>query len=249
MLEQRRECEQHRLTFKLNGRQIAFRDPTDEALAWIDKFKEVGDIVANFDPIDAALPSAGVRPFLQIAVFEVKQRLAILVGVEKLSSTITGCSIFELLYLHSQSQDECELNLRSILIKLYVLIFTFLLTARGVNVRNNALKIAHAVVHFNEASAFVQKCEMLETHVAHDASLREEIHARERSENHSTEVDGLNKLLQTLEQPLDGTDLHFDTIFAVFQASKQSEILQWISLMPIEDTHLTAAIRQRRSRL
>jgi hypothetical protein len=35
-------------------------------LAWLDKFKQVGDVAVNFDPHHAALPWAGVRLMLEV---------------------------------------------------------------------------------------------------------------------------------------------------------------------------------------
>ncbi len=36
-------------------------------LAWLDKFKQVGDVAVNFDPQHAALPWAGIRLLLEVS--------------------------------------------------------------------------------------------------------------------------------------------------------------------------------------
>ena len=240
VLQQKRDCEQSKLTFELNGRRVALRDLADKAIAWIDKFKEIGDVAANFDPIHAALPWAGVRLLLQTAVIEVKQRLAILVGVEKVSSIITRCSIYELLYLHGQPASQCTLNLRATLINLYVLVFTFLLAARRLNAKSHASRTAHAIFQPVEALAFVEKCEKLETCVAHDASICESSRACERGERLTKEVEHLNTLLHSFEQPIGRLDSNVDTLLTAIHASKQAEVLQWISSIPHKDSHSTA---------
>ena len=51
---------------KSNGDVIIIRDLLDKVLAWVKKFKEIGDIVSQFDPAHAALPWAGVRFLLQV---------------------------------------------------------------------------------------------------------------------------------------------------------------------------------------
>jgi hypothetical protein len=38
----------------------------EKIIAWVIKFKEVGDLAVQYDPIHAALPWAGVRFFLQV---------------------------------------------------------------------------------------------------------------------------------------------------------------------------------------
>jgi ankyrin repeat domain-containing protein 50 len=67
MVEKKREeCEEKRWKFNINGRQIILRDVAEKVIVWINKFKEIGDVAVNFDPIHAALPWAGVRFLLQV---------------------------------------------------------------------------------------------------------------------------------------------------------------------------------------
>jgi ankyrin repeat domain-containing protein 50 len=62
----REECEQKSWKFKVNGRQIILRDVAEKVIVWLNKFKEIGDVVVNFDPVHVALPWAGVRFLLQV---------------------------------------------------------------------------------------------------------------------------------------------------------------------------------------
>jgi hypothetical protein len=64
--KKREECEEKRWRFKINGRQIILRDVAEKIIVWINKFKEIGDVAVNFDPVHAALPWAGVRFLLQV---------------------------------------------------------------------------------------------------------------------------------------------------------------------------------------
>ena len=64
--EKRKYCEDKRWKFELNGRQIILRDVAEKIIVWIDKFKQVGDIAVNFDPVHASLPWAGVRFLLEV---------------------------------------------------------------------------------------------------------------------------------------------------------------------------------------
>jgi ankyrin repeat domain-containing protein 50 len=66
--QKRDDCEKRGWKFKLNGREIILRDLAQKIIVWIDKFKEVGDIAANFDPVHVALPWAGIRFLLQVRV-------------------------------------------------------------------------------------------------------------------------------------------------------------------------------------
>lgn len=60
------DCANRRWKFELNGRQIVLRDVAEKIIVWVDKFKQVGDIAVNFDPVHASLPWAGIRFLLEV---------------------------------------------------------------------------------------------------------------------------------------------------------------------------------------
>jgi hypothetical protein len=62
----RDDCENRGWKFELHGRQIILRDVAQKIIVWISKFKEVGDVAANFDPVHLSLPWAGIRFLLQV---------------------------------------------------------------------------------------------------------------------------------------------------------------------------------------
>lgn len=51
--------------FMFRGRNIILRDLASKMILWMNKFKAVGDIAVNFDPVHAALPWAAIRFLLQ----------------------------------------------------------------------------------------------------------------------------------------------------------------------------------------
>lgn len=53
---------------KKDGDVVILRDSLEKVVKWVNKFKEVGDIVMQYDPAHAALPWAGVRFFLQVSL-------------------------------------------------------------------------------------------------------------------------------------------------------------------------------------
>ena len=60
------ECEEKSYKFCFQGKEIILRDVAEKTVFWLNKFKDVGDIAVNFDPVHAALPWAGVRFLLQV---------------------------------------------------------------------------------------------------------------------------------------------------------------------------------------
>ena len=49
-----------------SGQTVILRDLFSKIVVWIDRFKEIGDIVVQYDPVHAALPWAGVRFLIQV---------------------------------------------------------------------------------------------------------------------------------------------------------------------------------------
>ena len=48
------------------GDEIVLKDIGMEILRWVDNFKQIGDIVVQYDPVHAALPWAGFRILLKV---------------------------------------------------------------------------------------------------------------------------------------------------------------------------------------
>lgn len=61
-----RICAAKQWAFKVNGKTLILRDVADKLLRWVDRFKFVGDLASQFDPVHAALPWAGFRFLLQV---------------------------------------------------------------------------------------------------------------------------------------------------------------------------------------
>jgi len=56
----------NRLKLKWGDKEIDAQETADRLVGWITKFKEVGDIAVQYDPVHAALPWAGVRFILLV---------------------------------------------------------------------------------------------------------------------------------------------------------------------------------------
>ena len=65
------------------GKQIKLRDVLSKIVTCVDKFKQVGDTVAQYQPVHAALPWAAVRFVLQALVSEQQLYDSMLEGLEK----------------------------------------------------------------------------------------------------------------------------------------------------------------------
>lgn len=68
IVEQKRElCQKRGWKYRMsNGEQILVRDVVDKIAKWIHRFKEIGDVVANYDPVHASIPWGVIRFILQV---------------------------------------------------------------------------------------------------------------------------------------------------------------------------------------
>ena len=66
--ELRQLCAKKTLKWTYKGRQIYLHDQVDKVLQFLDKFKSVGDVIANVDPVHVGLPWAGVRTILEVSM-------------------------------------------------------------------------------------------------------------------------------------------------------------------------------------
>ena len=62
------QCEKRSYKFHFQGKEIILRDVAEKIVFWLDRFKTVGDIAVNFDPVHASLPWSGVRFLLQVFI-------------------------------------------------------------------------------------------------------------------------------------------------------------------------------------
>jgi hypothetical protein len=65
--EQKNQCMANRWNIpRKNKEPIILRDLIDKILVWVEKFSQIGNCVAQYDPVHAALPWAGIRLILQV---------------------------------------------------------------------------------------------------------------------------------------------------------------------------------------
>ena len=65
--EKRDLCRKGQWVFELKGKRLVVRDLMEKIVRWLDHFKSIGDIAAQYDTAHAALPWAAVRFILQVS--------------------------------------------------------------------------------------------------------------------------------------------------------------------------------------
>ena len=64
-------CAEKHWKFTIKGKRSVLRDVAEKIIIWVDRFKVVGDLASQFDPVHAALPWAGFRFLLQVRSFPI----------------------------------------------------------------------------------------------------------------------------------------------------------------------------------
>ena len=61
-------CQSKRWTFAFGTHTFMLREKTEKIVQWLNRFKGVGDVVSNADPIHVGLPWAGIRLLLEVSI-------------------------------------------------------------------------------------------------------------------------------------------------------------------------------------
>jgi hypothetical protein len=66
--ELQQRCTNKRWSWNYKGRKVYLLDQMEKMVQLLDKFKAVGDVVANVDPVHVGLPWAGIRVILEVSI-------------------------------------------------------------------------------------------------------------------------------------------------------------------------------------
>lgn len=59
-----------RWAFTFRGRTVVLQEKADNIVKWLGRFKQVGDVASNVDPVHIGLPWAGIRCLLEVSIIE-----------------------------------------------------------------------------------------------------------------------------------------------------------------------------------
>jgi hypothetical protein len=241
------------LHIPLQERNIILRDVAEKIVFWLDKFKEVGDVAVNFDPVHAALPWAGVRLLLQVlispsrprivlklskaAVAEQEQMGALLISVEKVTCLTDRCAVYESLYRSVMIPEEPLGNFHAALIELYASILRLIALNCRLFDKNTSTRALHAVFNPGEISDYLAKCEKPEMQVEFEAQNCE----RMRSQEADAKV---QELLESLRTPILRIDEKVSSLLEVVDYMERLNILDWVSNV-LYGTHHDTVSQQR----
>ncbi|RDW57470.1 hypothetical protein BP6252_13808 [Coleophoma cylindrospora] len=236
--EKQEDCEKKSYKFHVCGRDLILRDVAGKVIVWLNKFKEVGDIAVNFDPIHAALPWAGVRFLLQAVIGEAEQMGALLVIIEMITYLINRCALYEVLYGSEDTTTKALHNLHAALIELYSAMLQSMAMAYRLFDKSTASRAVHALINPNGISDLVTQFENLERRVDREARNCESV----RCQSANTKI---VDLLDSLQKPILRIDGRVKSLLEKVDSKERREILDWISDVRYGKHHAT--IRDERT--
>ena len=125
--DKRQNCVDREWKLDRSDGTVSVRELFGKMVAWINKFKEVGDIAIQYDPVHAALPWAAVRLVLEAVVNEYDTNEALLEGLEYVSSLIARYAMVEALYINHTSVANNQLS--EAIVRLYSAVLIYLTKA------------------------------------------------------------------------------------------------------------------------
>lgn len=239
------QCIKKRWRFRKrhDGETIVLRDIFNKMVVWIDMFKQIGDTVVQYDPGHAALPWAGIRFILQVAVGDIVKFDFVVEGAESIARMIGRYAIFEDIYLRQTSKASMELE--SALIRLYSTILSYQSKAKSFFDQSSPKRILRsAFVTEDEFESLARKIELEHSNVDRCAAILDaenqnkisnslEVLSIIQNEKHA----GLMELLHTIDGPILRMNSQLSVIEDHLDKSKRYEILRWISAQPYLEHH------------
>ncbi|KAI5839362.1 hypothetical protein DFP73DRAFT_634572 [Morchella snyderi] len=236
--KKKEDCDKKRRVYKLGDKEVALRDIADNLIKWIDKFKQIGDLAVQYDPVHAALPWAGFRFLLMVVTVDREKQDAILVTLERLAGIIDRCAIYECLYLDkTKTMLSSADHLEKSLISLYSNLLIFLARSKRYLSHNTTTRIVIGIFEDDPNSLFSTiKAGEEEVH-----RCAEIVNMQYIKEVRALDEDAvslmLRKLLESFEEPIRSIDLKLTRLEKQVSSELRSKILNWISPAPYLGHH------------
>jgi hypothetical protein len=228
-------------SFEFLGRTYSLTDIYSSTISWLDKFKDVGDVAVQFDPMHAALPWAATRLVLHFIVAYGENMESAMVIIEKTSRIIRRCSVYEYLCVGKQDHGNgdggsemsmCE-QVEDLLLELYVLVLKTLVSTGQFLQKNTPHRFLESILQPEGCPNHISELQRLESEV----SAAVTVFRMQQAETRSGRVMGALETLVSLEEPIFRLDDRVDRILKEVDRSQLRDILQWISDVRYNEPH------------
>ncbi|KIW24692.1 uncharacterized protein PV07_10393 [Cladophialophora immunda] len=168
--EKQTTCQAKRWTWKFHGHTVTLQEEADNIIKWLDRFKQVGDVASNVDPVHVGLPWAGIRLLLEAAISAQSQMAALLLGLETALYLSNRLRVY-IEYLTTLPASQARTNFETSLVEFYALILQFLAGAVRIYQRGSITRAFDAFWRIEDVSAFENACNKMASRAEIDASI------------------------------------------------------------------------------
>ncbi|KAF4832769.1 hypothetical protein CGCTS75_v004426 [Colletotrichum tropicale] len=220
-----------------NGEVVVIRDVFEKVVRWLQRFKEVGDVATQYDPAHAALPWAGVRMLLQIAINDAESLGSIAEGIETVSSLITRCAVLETIHLppHRRPLSRAHATLQDALVALYTAILSWLSVAGAYYGKHLIKRLLRSIVSSGPILTLIFQEERKVSQLA--SSLHDQLASTtaEAVDVFNVSFNSLMSMLRDLQQPVLRVAGALDRMEQSLEAKERQQLVEWLSVVrPLE---------------
>ncbi|KAI0402123.1 hypothetical protein F4802DRAFT_577281 [Xylaria palmicola] len=215
--------------------EISLDDAASKIIVWLHKFKEIGDVVVQYDPVHAALPWAAARFILQAVIAAKDQMAASIVVVERVTRIVHRCQVFEVLYNRETVDYATVQNLESALIRLYATVLRGLAKTSKFLSKHTHARSLYAILHPNKGLGLLESLEHDEHQVDREIRACE---GKYRANADATIQAQLRGLLE-FKEPILRTDENTKQILQRLDREELAKIRLWISSIEYRKHHDT----------
>ncbi|KAI6081499.1 hypothetical protein F4821DRAFT_26052 [Hypoxylon rubiginosum] len=238
--DKRQLCLRERWTYKApGGKVIVLRDVLEKTIGWINKYKAVGDIAVQYDPVHAALPWAAFQSLLIAECSDVQIFGVVVTSIEIISRIIYRCRLYEDMYL--RRQFEIQGMLEDVLIQMYSETLTILSKTINYLQKSTAARVISSAFQPTNGGEATKNITALEDEVLKLAALAD-TKTIQIIDTKTTQLgDDTRHMLQHLNTNFSRV---MDTTLSVksyVDEKKRAELLDWLSSVPISIHHKLAS--------
>jgi hypothetical protein len=102
-----------------SGKVIVVRDLLEKVVGWINRYKAVGDVASQYDPVNASLPWAAFRFLLNVACGDVQAFGLMVTVLETVARIMARSKIVEEVYIRGRSPTDLAQPLEEALVLLF----------------------------------------------------------------------------------------------------------------------------------
>ncbi|KAF5499783.1 hypothetical protein CGCF413_v006068 [Colletotrichum fructicola] len=215
-----------------NGEKVIVRDVLVKITEWVNRFKGVVDVAVSYDPVHAALPWAGVRFLLDVAMGDLTTYNELLDNTADVAEVICRNTLVERIIQNAQSETADEL--RRALTKLYASIMAYLPKAVAYYKQNTFKRVLHngllSSSDLNAASNAIKQAQDDLTRSSDAFGLSSQLQMQA----------DLQEMLERFNAPVRRWDDTLHQMTDRIGRARRTAILSWISDEPYEMHHKLA---------